>query len=259
MRDWCDTALVLRSPIELAVLCCVLVRLKAFKELDTMPQRYHLTCGHYLARSGMPQLASQFILSGIHYCEQETPEEPIWRYYLEFWTIAMSQGYWDEAESWLSSACKDIWRRSEAIPDGGRDVLQQSGELEEYKVTLATLLSDCYVAQGNYQSAASMLLMAIENTSPSHDNYITNTRVALWSRLLNVQMELHELKKAGIVAATLCYELDDSLTSAIASQIASWAAQQVLSCINELLRAENVRRSVLYPVPVEAIYAISRR
>ena len=257
-REWCDTALVSRSPIERAVLCCVLVRLKANQELDTIPQGYHLMCGHYLSRSGMPQLASQFILSGIHYCEQETPDEPIWRYYLEFWTTAISQGYWDEAESWLSSACKDVWRRSGTLPDGDHDAMQQSTELEEYKVTLATLLSDCYVNRCNYQAAASMLVIAIENTSPSHDNYISNTRVALWSRLLNVQMELQELHRAGILAAALCYELGDQVTSAIASQTASWAAQEVLSCINELTRAEMcgeayyilclLRQSMLFPV-----------
>lgn len=237
MREWCDTALVSRSPIELAVLCCVLVRLRAFQELDTIPQGYHLMCGHYLSRSGIQRLASQFILSGIHYCEQETPKEPIWRYHLEFWTIAISQGYWDEAESWLSSACKDIWRRSKAQPDGGPDFSQQSGELEEYKFTLSTLPSDCYVARGNYQAAASMLVMAIESTSPSHDTYITTTRVALWSRLLNIQTELHELKRAGILAATLCYELGEQVTSALTSQTASWAAQEVLSCTTELVRA----------------------
>ena len=238
MREWCDRALLSKTPIVLAALCCVLVRLRAFQELDKVPQSYHLMCGHFLSRSGMPQLASQFILSGIHYCEQETPNEPIWRYYLEFWTIAIGQGYWDEAELWLSSACKDVWQRSGALQDGAPEVMHQYTELEEYKVALATLLSDCYVNQGNYQAAASMLVMAIENTSPSHDSYTTNTRAALWLRLLNVQMELQELHRAGILAAALCYELGDQVTSAIASQTASWAAQEVLSCINELMRAE---------------------
>lgn len=79
MREWCDIALVSRTPIELAASCCVLVRLSAFQDLDTTPQGHHLMCGHYLSRRGMQQLASQFILSGVHYCEQETPEEPIWR------------------------------------------------------------------------------------------------------------------------------------------------------------------------------------
>ncbi|KAG6994065.1 hypothetical protein G7Y79_00047g082910 [Physcia stellaris] len=238
MREWCDRSSLSKTPIELAALCCVLVRLRAFQELDKVPQSYHLMCGHFLSRSGMPQLASQFILSGIHYCEQESPNEPIWRYYLEFWTIAIGQGYWDEAELWLSSACKDVWQRSGTLQDGAPEVMHQYTELDEYKVALATLLSDCYVNQGNYQAAASMLVMAIENTSPSHDNYTTNTRVALWLRLLNVQMELQELHRAGILAATLCYELGDQVTSAIASQTSSWAAQEVLSCINELMRAE---------------------
>lgn len=82
-----------------------------------------------------------------------------------------------------------------------------------------------------------MLVMAIENTSPSHDNYITATRVALWSRLLNIQMELHDLQRAGILAATLCFELSERATSALALKTVSWAVQEVLSCTNELVRA----------------------
>ena len=37
-RKWCTTALASKTPIEMAALCCVLVKLRAFDELEKMPQ-----------------------------------------------------------------------------------------------------------------------------------------------------------------------------------------------------------------------------
>lgn len=238
MREWCDTALKSRTPIEMAALCSVLVRLRAFDELDTMPQEHHLMCGYYLARTGFQLLAPQFILSGIHYCAQEMPGAPIWRYYLEFWTIAINQGHWDEAESWLLSACEDSWQRNNTLPGGGLDMWKYSGELGEFMLNVTSLISDCYAARGQFLEAESMLTMAIGNTFPSQDRFVKITRVALWSRLLNVQMELRNLNRASIVAFTLCCELQEPTASVLGSQIACWAIQEILICTNELVRED---------------------
>ncbi len=186
MREWCNTALKSRTPIEMAALCSVLVRLRAFDEVDGMPQEHHLMCGYYLVPNRFQQLAPQFILSGIHYCAQEMPGAPIWRYYVEFWTVAINQGHWDEAESWLLSACEDLLQRNNTLPGGGLDMWKYSGELGEFTLNVTSLISDCYAARGRFLEAESMLTKAIGNTVPSKDDLLKITRIALWSRLLNV-------------------------------------------------------------------------
>jgi len=236
MREWCNTALKSRTPLEMAALCSVLVRLRAFDELNEMPQEHHLMCGYYLARTGFQQLAPQFILSGIHYCVQEMPGAPIWRYYLEFWTVAINQGHWDEAESWLLSAYTDLRQRKNTLPGGGLDMWRYSGELGEFTMSVTSLISDCYAARGHFVEAENMLTIAIGNTFLSQDDFIKTTRVALWSRLLNVQMELRNLNRASIVAFTLCCELQEPTASVSASRTTCWTIQEILVCTNELVR-----------------------
>lgn len=255
MKEWCDIALKTRTPIEMAALCSILVRLQAFDELNEMPQEHHLMCGYYLARIGCQQLAPQFILSGIHYCAQEMPGAPIWRYYSELWTVAMNRGHWDEAESWLWSACEGLWKRDYTLPGGGLDMWKYSGELEEFTLTVTYLISDCYAARGLFLEAESMLTIAIGNTFPSQNNSVKITRIALWSRLLNVQMELRNLKRASIIAFTLCCELQALGSSVLGSQTACWAIQEILVCTNDLVREDmhSAAYHILYlfgrPVP----------
>jgi len=258
MREWCDTALKSRTPIEMAALCSVLVRLRAFDELDGMPQEHHLMCGYYLVRNGFQQLAPQFILSGIHYCAQEMPGAPIWRYYVEFWTVVINQGQWDEAESWLLSACEDLLERNNTLPGGGLDMWKYSGELGEFTLNVTSLISDCYAARGRFLEAENMLTKAIGNTFPSKDDFIKITRIALWSHLLNVRMELRNLNRASIVAFTLCCELQELTASVLGSQTASWAIQKILLCTNELVREDMHLRAhhILYLLRRPSTYAI---
>ena len=75
-RAWCETALASRTPIEMAALCCVIVRLRAFDKLEKMPHETHLSCGCYLARAGFLTLAEFFLSSGIRHCEENLPKTP---------------------------------------------------------------------------------------------------------------------------------------------------------------------------------------
>lgn len=237
-RAWCDIALKSKTPIEMAALCCVLVRLRALDKLDTMPQENHLSCGYYLARAGFLKTAAQFIMSGIHYCEQHMPEAPIWRYHLELWTVRIRLGQWKEAEHWLFNTWERLSTRSDHLPAGTFDFWKQSGELAEFRMNLASLLSDCYTSQGHFVEARTMILIALENTPLMRDVYFRVTRVALKSRLLNVQLELQDLRSAAVTALDLCRELQDRKSLHLERQTMSWTSQEILVCVNELVHDE---------------------
>lgn len=237
-RAWCDIALESGTPIEMAALCCVFVRLKAFDKLERMPQENHLSCGYYLARAGFLRTAAQYILSGIHYCEQHMPKAPIWRYQLELWTVRIRLGQWKEAEHWLSNTWEGLSTRSDHLPAGKFDLSKQSGELGEFRMSLASLLSDCYTSQGRFFEASTMIGTALENTYLMQDVCLRETRVALRSRLLSVHLELQDLQSAVLTALDLCWELRDRKNFHLESQRMSWTVQEILVCVNELVHEE---------------------
>ena len=144
-RNWRGIALVSRTPVEMAGLCYVLVRLRAFDELygmlqkticlvacvEGMPKVIDLSCGYYLARAGFLELAAYFILSGILYCMQRSHRAPIWRYQFELWTVKIRLGQWKEAEQWLSSTWEKLSMRAH-LQAGSFNVWKQSGDLGEF-------------------------------------------------------------------------------------------------------------------------------
>ena len=237
-RDWCDKASVSRTPIEMAALCCALVRLRAWDELDEMPQKNHLSCGYHLARAGFLQMAARFIMSGIYYCEQHMPKAPMWRYHLELWTVSMRLGQWNQAELWLSNTWVRLSKRRNLLPSDGLDLWKQSGELGEFRLTLASLLSDCYIAQGRFSSARKWLLIALGIILPMRDVSIRATRLALESRLVSVLLQLRDLQNAAATAIRLCRELKEHGTFLLESQALSWTVQEILACSNELVHEE---------------------
>ncbi len=237
-REWCDKALISRTPIEMAALCCVLVKLRAIDKLDEMPQDNHLSCGYYLARTGSLQLAEYFILSGIHYFEQKVPKAPIWRYHLELWTVRIRLGQWKEAEHWLSMTWETLSERSNDFPGGGFDIWKQSGELGEFRLVLASLLSDCYTARGNFVEARKMILFGLGTIRLMRDAFIKSTRIALKSRLLNVQSQLRDWYNASATAIDLSRELQERDNIPLEWQTTSWTIQEILAFVNELMHEE---------------------
>ena len=234
-RAWRDTALVSRTPLEMTALCAVLVRLREFATLDEIPQENHLCCGCCLSRAGYLQLAVRFISSGIHYCEQYVPKAPIWRYHFELWTVRMRLGQWIEAERWLSITWEKLLTRRNPLPAGAVDLWKQSGELGEFRMGLASLLSDCYIAQDRFVEARITLLIALGNTLPMRNVAITETRVALMSRLLGVLLQLQDLRSAAEMASDLCRELQlQEATPGWLTRV-DWTAREVLACVDQLV------------------------
>ena len=237
-RKWCDEALISRSPVEMAALCCVLVRLRALDELDKMPQEHHLSCGYYLARTGSLQLADYFILSGIHYYEQNEPEAPIWRYHVELWTVRIRLGQWKEAEHWLSMTRETLSKRFYDLPTDKFKVWKHSGEFGEFRLLIGSLLSDCYIAKGSFVEARKMILIALRSILLMRDAFIRSTRVALKSRLLNVQSQLQDWYNASVTAIDLSRELKERENVPHERQTTLWTIQEILACVNELVHEE---------------------
>ena len=234
-RDWCDVALKSRRQMEMAALCCVHVRLKAFDDLDTISQESHLTCGYYLARAGVLRHAVYFLSSGIAYCEQNLPKLPIWRYHIELWSVRMRLGQWKVAEKWLSATWERLATRDNYLPAGGFDLWKQSGDLGEFKLLLASLLSDCYVASSRFVEAEKIALIALEGTLLMRDTFIRSTRIALKSRLLNIRIELQVWHNAAETAIDLCDEIQERENLPFDSLTISWIIQEILACVDELV------------------------
>ncbi len=237
-RKWCDKALISRTPIERAALCCVLVTLRALDELIEMPQENHLSCGYYLARTGSLRLADYFISSGIRYYEQNEPEVPIWRYHVELWTVRIRLGQWKEAEHWLSMTWETLSKRSNELSRDKFDVWKRSGELGEFRLLIGSLLSDCYIAKGNFVEARKIILIVLGTIRLMRDAFIRSTRIALKSRLLNVQSQLQEWYNASATAIDLSRELQEREHVPHEWQTISWTIQEILAFVNELVHEE---------------------
>ena len=237
-RAWCETALVSRTPIEMAALCCVIVRLRAFDKLENMPQETHLSCGCYLARAGFLNLAVFFLSSGIRHCEEILPKTLNWRYHLELMTVKMRLGQWKEAEHWLSVTWERLSARKDHVPADEFDLWKHSGELGEFRLNLASLLSDCYIARGCFVKARNMILSALGKISLMQDFFITSIRLTLKSRLLNLHLQLQGWYDAAETAIDLSRELQAYETFPLEWQKASWMVQEILACVDQLMHQE---------------------
>lgn len=240
---WCNKSLKSGTSIELAALSCVLVGLRDFHELDRLPEKNHLSCGYYLARAGYLELAERFLVSGLHYHKHQTSNALLWRYHLELWTVRMRLGKWEDAERWLSRTSQRLMKRTDVVPAGRFDLWIRSGELGELKLNLASLLSDCHIARGELLLARKTIGAAIGNVGLMRSNYISMTRIALTSRLLNVHLQLRFFDEAAITSMQLCAELQDPGILCFGSQTLCWTVQETLGCANQLVHERMYRKA----------------
>ncbi len=251
-RAWCEEALLSKTPMEMAALCCVLVRLRDFDKLDEMPRENHLSCGCYLSRAGFLRPAALFLLSSIRHWEQEMPKAPIWRYHLELMTVKMRLGQWKEAEHWLSVTWARLLVRRNHVSAGEFDFWKQSGELGEFRLNLASLLSECYIARGLFVGARQMIVLALEKISLMRDVLVTSTRLTLKSRLLNLHLQLQDWHNAAQTAIDLSRELQERDVFPLESQKIWWMFQEILACVDELMHQE------LYVNAYQVLHSLTR-
>ncbi|KAL8698345.1 MAG: hypothetical protein Q9201_006625 [Fulgogasparrea decipioides] len=245
LKYWCTRALQSRTPIEMAALCSALVRIRAFGKLEEMPKEYHLSCGYYLSRGGYNRHAARFLVSGIYSHQRYMSGVLIWRYYVELWTVKMRQGQWGDVEIALSNTRKNLARE---LADGGNDSFEQAGETRDLKLTVASLLADCYTASGRFREAKDMLLSALESVHRQRVNLTQPIRIALKARLLNLEVELQDLDPATVTAIDLCQALRGSEAVLLAPQIVDWTLTEIQACVDVLIheglyrKADSVRR-----------------
>ncbi|KAL8729217.1 MAG: hypothetical protein Q9181_005070 [Wetmoreana brouardii] len=157
----------------------------------------------------------------------------IWRYYVELWTVKMRQGQWGEVEIALSNTSKNLSRK---LPESGNDWLQQAGETRDLKLTVASLLADCYTASGRFREAKDMLLSALKSVHRQRVNLTQPMWIALKVRLLNVEVELQELAATTVTAIDLCRALQGPEAVLLAQQTTIWTIGEILTCVDRLVR-----------------------
>ena len=235
---WRDKAMKSRSSIEMAALCCVLVRLRALDELYRLPEKHYLSCGYYLARAGHLTVAEIFISMGVQYYERWLPQVPMWRYRLELCGVKMRLGQWEETARWLSSEwkCFDTTKN-----DGSRGPFEKkkSGAFGEYRLNHAFLLADCYIATNRVSDALNTISGALLPVTSMRDSFIRSIRVALEVRKLSLQLQLKDMNNACKTAVEISRDLQDPVPLAAGPQTSLWTVQEILACVDELISAND--------------------
>ena len=234
---WRDKTMTSRSSIEKAALCCVLVRLRAFDELYRLPEKCYLSCGYYLARAGHLTLAEIFISMGLQYYERWLPQVPMWRYHLELCSVKMRLGQWEETTLWLSSKLKSFDTIKNDVR-GGTFMKNKSGEFGEYRLNLASLLADCYIATNRFSDALRTISEALQPVASMRDSFIRSMSVALSVRSMSLQLQIKDMHAASTTALNLCHDLQDPVSLAAGPETLSWTFQEILACVDELMHAE---------------------
>ncbi|KAL8788302.1 MAG: hypothetical protein Q9195_007358 [Heterodermia aff. obscurata] len=237
-ETWRDKAMASGSAIEMAALCYVLVRLRAFDRLYMLPEEHYLSCGYYLARAGYLSIAEIFISTGIQYYERWLPQVPMWRYQLELCGVKMRLGQWEETTRELSSK----WNSFDVVKNdkiGSPFQKNKSGEYGEYRLNLAFLLADCYIATDRVSDAMDTISAALLPVTSMRDSFIRSICVALRVRKLGLQLQLKDMNSASMTAVDLCRDLQDPVPLAAGPQTSFWTVQEILACVNELIHAEH--------------------
>ncbi|KAL8856063.1 MAG: hypothetical protein Q9178_007319 [Gyalolechia marmorata] len=235
LEDWCRIALRFKKPIELAALCCVLVKIGAMDELDRMPQDYHLSCGYYFSRAGLLQKAEKFLWSGIDFHEGRRAGDELWRYYVELRTVQSRQGRWSEVDVALVDTLKKLPQK---LGHGGYSFFERSGEHQDLVLTLASLRSDCLAAKSLFLEAYNTICKALGSLTQRGPVVLEPTRIASQVRLLNLQVELLYHTEAAETAINLCQRLNEVPDTMATSPTTLWTIQEILACVDELLTHE---------------------
>ena len=235
---WCQQALESAVLPEHSALSCVLVKLKSWSQLNSIPREGHLSCGYHLSRAGALEQAEQLLRSGL-----EDPSDKLipinwslqpanWRYDHELLTVIMRSGRWSEAQSRLTEMSELEYR---VVKASNSSVM---GDYSEFALSTACLMADCQVAKGLFHDAELLLSEHLDSIIDMRDEFIRTTRVAIESRLLNVQLQLP--LPGDILRTTLLLwrEVDKPDTFPLEPDTVECLVQELLTCVNRLISAE---------------------
>lgn len=236
------------SSLEQTMLCRALARFGNSDYPEPQPRQYDLLLGYQLSRAGCIERAEELLLSGLEYYAYSPMSMQIWEYRFELISLMLRAGRWSEAEAWLAKTRESAISRKKYIPyipylpwvAHETKFWKRSGECGETFVLLGLYQADCDMAMGKLESAEDQLKDTIKETLFVRDYYIRALRLALRTRLLNVQMWQEIWERATVTAQDL---VEDTITSGhcLSTTRSSYSVIViVLTLINKLLWAGEV-------------------
>ena len=208
-KQWMQRLLVSKlSSLEHTMLCRAFARFEVSVHPEPQPRQYDLLFGYQLSRAGCTERAEELLLSGLEYYASSPMSTRIWSYRFELVSLMLRAGRWSEAQAWLASARRSAIYRNRAIHD--TDFWMRSGECGETFILLGLYQADCDMAMGKLEPAEDRLKDTMEETFFVRDYYIRALRLALRTRLLNVQMWQEVWERATVTARDL---IEDTIAS----------------------------------------------
>ena len=227
-----------RSSLEQTMLCRALARFGNLDYLEPQPRQYDLLLGYQLSRAGCIERAEELLLSGLEFYASSPISTRLWSYRFELVSLMLRAGRWSEAEAWLASVRKSAITRSQVIHE--TDFWKRSEECGETFILLGLYQADCDMAMGKLKAAEDCLRNTIERTLFVRDSYIRALRLALRTRLLNVQMWQEIWERATVTAHDL---IEDTIASEHCLYTTPYSVSvvvTVLTLINKLLWVNDV-------------------
>ena len=231
------------SSLEQTMLCRALARFGNSDYSEPQPRQYDLLLGYQLSRAGCIERAEELLLSGLEYYAYSPMSMQIWEYRFELVSLMLRAGRWSEAEAWLARTRESAISRKKYIPyipylpwvAHETKFWKRSGEYGETFVLLGLYQADCDMAMGKLKSAEDRLKDTMKETLFVRDYYIRALRLALRTRLLNVQMWQEIWERATVTAQDL---VEDTIASGhcLSTARSSYSVIViVLTLINKLL------------------------
>ena len=231
------------SSLEQTMLCRALARFGNSDYPEPQPRQYDLLLGYQLSRAGCIERAEELLLSGLEHYAYSPMSMQIWEYRFELVSLMLRAGRWSEAEAWLARTRESAISRKNYIPyipyvpwvAQKTKFWKRSGECGETFVLLGLYQADCDMAMGKLKSAEDRLKDTIKETLFVRDYYIRALRLALRTRLLNVQMWQEIWECATVTAQDL---VEDTIASGhcLSTTRSSYSVIViVLTLINKLL------------------------
>ena len=238
-KQWMQRLLVSKlSSLEHTMLCRAFARFEISDHPEPQPRQYDLLFGYQLSRAGCTEKAEELLLSGLEYYASSPMSTRIWSYRFELVSLMLRAGRWSEAEAWLASARESAIYRNRAIQD--MDFWKRSGECGETFILLGLYQADCDMAMGKLKPAEDRLKDTMEETFFVRDPYIRALRLALRTRLLNVQMWQEVWERATVTARDLVEDTIASGHCLSTTRSSCSVIVIVLTLINKLLWAGDV-------------------
>ena len=221
------------SSLEQTMLYRAFARFGTSDDPEPQPRQHDLLFGYHMSRAGYIEKAEKLLLAGLAYYVSSPISTRIWSYRFELVSLMLRAGRCSDAEAWLASARESATYRNPVTH--GTDLWKRSGECGETFILLGLYQADCDMAMGKLKPAEDCLKDTMERTLFVRDSYIGALRLALRTRLLNVQMWQEVWERATVTAHDL---IKDTIASGhcLPTTRSSYSIIIiVLSLINKLL------------------------